>query len=348
MSVAQWRSHHHIVNSGHYQRRNRFRASWEPLSRLIRLPRRIIPQALAPPGCRRVSRLIRPMDKLAGLPPKLEPLMPASPLQMEAARARPYRLSSRSQPPRRPFPSSQALEPLPARREARSRRIKLQRPITRTASRPRPSAWPFRQYRDGTDHRDADSDRSLQWDGQCDKRRRERQRALVFTITLPKPVITSAGTASGVSGSAFTYQITATNSPSSYGASGLAPGLAINTTTGKITGTPSQVGTFTATISATNSGGSGSAPLAMTITAISASGSCHHESRSGLRYFGKSYHAVSNYGDKQPEHLRRHRSSARAFRECRHRSYHRNADPDRHVQCLRFSNQCRRYRQSFP
>ena len=44
--------------------------------------------------------------------------------------------------------------------------------------------------------------------------------------------ITSATTASGTVGTAFAYQITATNSPTSYGATGLPAGLSVNTSTG--------------------------------------------------------------------------------------------------------------------
>jgi PKD repeat protein len=89
-----------------------------------------------------------------------------------------------------------------------------------------------------------------------------------LTITIsspPAPVITSAGTATGTVGIAFTYQIVATNCPTSYNAAGLAPGLSINTSTGVISGTPTTAGTYTVTISATNSGGTGSATLTLTI-----------------------------------------------------------------------------------
>src|SRR5262249_33694153 len=48
------------------------------------------------------------------------------------------------------------------------------------------------------------------------------------------PVITSAGTASGTVGVAFTYQITATNGPTSFGASPLPAGLSVNTANGVI------------------------------------------------------------------------------------------------------------------
>ena len=45
-------------------------------------------------------------------------------------------------------------------------------------------------------------------------------------------MITSATTASGTVGTAFSYQITATNSPTSYSATGLPGGLSVNTWNG--------------------------------------------------------------------------------------------------------------------
>src|SRR5438067_3036255 len=88
---------------------------------------------------------------------------------------------------------------------------------------------------------------------------------LTLTIKPPPPVITSANTASGTVGVAFSYQITATNNPTSFNATGLPAGLTVNTTTGLISGTPTTAGTYTVTISATNSGGTGSATLTLTI-----------------------------------------------------------------------------------
>ena len=88
---------------------------------------------------------------------------------------------------------------------------------------------------------------------------------LTLTINLAPPVISSAATASGTTGSAFSYQITATNAPTSFGAAGLPAGLTVNTTTGLISGTPTAAGTSTVTISATNSGGAGNATLTLTI-----------------------------------------------------------------------------------
>jgi hypothetical protein len=79
------------------------------------------------------------------------------------------------------------------------------------------------------------------------------------------PVITSASTATGKVQSSFTYQITATHSPTSYAASGLPTGLNVNTTTGLISGTPLASGTSNVTISATNAAGQTSAALSLTI-----------------------------------------------------------------------------------
>ena len=89
---------------------------------------------------------------------------------------------------------------------------------------------------------------------------------LTITIVPPPPVIASATTASGVVGTTFSYQITATNSPSSFNAAPLPAGLSVNTSTGTITGTPTTSGTTSVTISATNAGGTGSATLTITVT----------------------------------------------------------------------------------
>jgi hypothetical protein len=78
-------------------------------------------------------------------------------------------------------------------------------------------------------------------------------------------VITSALSCTGIVGQAFSYQITASGSPTSYGSAGLPPGLSINTTNGVITGTPTTNGITSATISAMNSSGTNSATLTVTI-----------------------------------------------------------------------------------
>ena len=81
------------------------------------------------------------------------------------------------------------------------------------------------------------------------------------------PVVTSAASASGSVGTAFSYQITATNSPTSFNATGLPDGLSVSTTSGLISGTPAVAGVFPCTILATNDAGTGPASLALTIAA---------------------------------------------------------------------------------
>ena len=81
------------------------------------------------------------------------------------------------------------------------------------------------------------------------------------------PVITSSLTASGNQGLPFTYTITATNTPTSYNATGLPAGLTINTVTGVISGTPSVMGSFNVTITATNAAGSDNQTLVITLGA---------------------------------------------------------------------------------
>ncbi len=92
-----------------------------------------------------------------------------------------------------------------------------------------------------------------------------------FTVTTTPPppstpVITSQGTAQGNVGQAFTYQIEASGSPTTYGVTGALPGgLSLNASTGFISGTPTMQETKSVTVSATNGQGSGTATLEITI-----------------------------------------------------------------------------------
>lgn len=79
------------------------------------------------------------------------------------------------------------------------------------------------------------------------------------------PVISSSATASGVVGQAFSYQIAASNTPTAFAASGLPAGLAVNTSSGLVSGTPTAAGVSSVTISATNAAGTGSATLTITV-----------------------------------------------------------------------------------
>jgi hypothetical protein len=81
--------------------------------------------------------------------------------------------------------------------------------------------------------------------------------ALLDTDTV---TVNSPGTLTSVLGTAASQQLSATSSAgasiTSWSATGLPPGLSINSTTGAITGTPSQAGTFTVTAKATDTVGS--------------------------------------------------------------------------------------------
>ncbi|MEX2044280.1 MAG: putative Ig domain-containing protein, partial [Opitutus sp.] len=86
------------------------------------------------------------------------------------------------------------------------------------------------------------------------------------------PIITSATTTSGDVGTVFlTYQIVATGLPTSFSATGLPAGLTVNALTGAINGTPTTEGVSIATIKATNSAGTGTASLRITVAAASSS-----------------------------------------------------------------------------
>jgi hypothetical protein len=82
---------------------------------------------------------------------------------------------------------------------------------------------------------------------------------------LSPPVITSANTDAATYGLPFNYQITATNSPTSWNATNLPAGLAIDTATGLISGLPTNAGSGPITLKATNAAGTGTMLLTLTV-----------------------------------------------------------------------------------
>ncbi len=123
---------------------------------------------------------------------------------------------------------------------------------------------------------------------------------LTITVSLPAPVITSGATASGTQGQPFGYTITASNSPTSFGASNLPTGLSVNTSTGAITGTPTGSGTTAATISATNAAGTGSATLTITIAlaapVITSAATASGQQGSSFSYQIAASHSPTSFG----------------------------------------------------
>ncbi len=78
------------------------------------------------------------------------------------------------------------------------------------------------------------------------------------------PVITVTPQVAQV-GAAFSYQITATNSPTAYTADPLPAGLTVSATTGVISGKPTTAGTYTVAVTAINAAGTGTASLPITV-----------------------------------------------------------------------------------
>jgi fibronectin type 3 domain-containing protein len=121
------------------------------------------------------------------------------------------------------------------------------------------------------------------------------------TLTLvvgpyPLPVISSTLSATGTAGYAFKYEIQATNSPSGFTATGLPPGLTVDDSSGLISGTPTQSGTFSPTISAINLGGTGSETLTLVLAAYPLPGISSPLSVTGTNGFALDYQIVASYG----------------------------------------------------
>lgn len=79
------------------------------------------------------------------------------------------------------------------------------------------------------------------------------------------PVITGATSAEAIIGNAFNYTIEASNNPVTFNATGLPAGLDINSSTGKITGTPATQGRYLISLSAGNATGTGKATLILDV-----------------------------------------------------------------------------------
>jgi PKD repeat protein len=103
------------------------------------------------------------------------------------------------------------------------------------------------------------------------------------TGTALSPLITSLSTGSGALGAKLSYDIAALGSPPlTFTATGLPPGLALAGTT--ISGTPTQLGTFTTAITVSNSAGKSTANITFTINSFGIIATVGGDGRG--RYFG--------------------------------------------------------------
>ncbi|MGH7951350.1 MAG: putative Ig domain-containing protein, partial [Limisphaerales bacterium] len=98
------------------------------------------------------------------------------------------------------------------------------------------------------------------------------QTNLALTIASSAPVVNSRLTVSGQELTAFNYKITATQTPTGFGAENLPQGLNVDPATGIISGTPLYAGIYDTTILASNVWGVGSADLIVTISNAAISG----------------------------------------------------------------------------
>lgn len=91
--------------------------------------------------------------------------------------------------------------------------------------------------------------------------------SLSFT---PVPVVTVPALQSLTLGDAVNFQITASNSPTSYSAVSLPSGVTVDATTGLVTGSPATAGVYFPTIRATNANGTGQETLTIQVTGVPA------------------------------------------------------------------------------
>lgn len=89
---------------------------------------------------------------------------------------------------------------------------------------------------------------------------------LTLTLTSSVPVITSPLIASGIEEVNFSYQITATESPTAFGGQNLPLGLTVDPVTGLLSGRSVYAGEFEATVFASNEWGTGSTNLHLSFT----------------------------------------------------------------------------------
>jgi hypothetical protein len=87
----------------------------------------------------------------------------------------------------------------------------------------------------------------------------------LYSATSAAAAVTSPLTAFGFVGQPFSFSVLGANSPNTYSAAGLAPGLSFNSTNGIISGIPVVAGKFQITITASNTVGLGASVVDLTV-----------------------------------------------------------------------------------
>lgn len=92
------------------------------------------------------------------------------------------------------------------------------------------------------------------------------QYTLTGSLVAASPVIASATSASIGAGQLFSFAVLGSNGTTTYGATGLPPGLNIDTATGIISGRATSTGAFSVSLQSTNGIGTGNGTLVITVT----------------------------------------------------------------------------------
>ena len=95
---------------------------------------------------------------------------------------------------------------------------------------------------------------------------------LALTANAPFPLVTSSLAVTSYGKTPINYRITGGNNPTSFSATGLPPGLTLDSNTGWITGTPQEVNTFPVTLGVANAYGEGSDTLILQVLTIASYG----------------------------------------------------------------------------